>query len=165
MANGWHSPTGSRTQEVRSDSPRVLRPARRDLEHHASRKTCEFLSQWEGESTTTQEEEEKQHHPKEGMGEGWHSPPAKGERDSSTTQKQKRRKQHHPQEEKEGSTDPKREGNSLSPSFFWAAVLSPPRCSLLLLMVLPSSASFGWPGHHLFLNDTEFNLIELKIQK
>ena len=56
MAKGWHSPTGSRMQQVRSsldvlihghgepESPRVLRTAERDLEHHASRKTCGFLS-------------------------------------------------------------------------------------------------------------------------
>ena len=57
MAKGWHSPTDSRTQQVHSSldvhihdhvlsrhTQRVYRSAGRELEHHASRYTCGFLS-------------------------------------------------------------------------------------------------------------------------
>ena len=57
MAKGWHSSTSSRTQQVHSSldvhihghglsrhTQLVYRSAGRDLEHHASRNTCGFLS-------------------------------------------------------------------------------------------------------------------------
>ena len=73
MAKGWHSPTSSRTQQVQSSldvhshghvlsrhTQRVYRHAGRDLEHHARRYTCGFLSEGQGES------EKKKTRPAEG---------------------------------------------------------------------------------------------------
>ena len=90
------------------------------------------------------------------------APPARREReDSRSTQTKERAKQDHPKEVKEGSTNPKGQGNfrRLSPlggGAFPHSLRAPPSFGgaaflTLLWVVLPSSASFGWRGRTLFV--------------
>ena len=99
----------------------------------------------EGEAPPSQEEQGSTTQ----LGKGGTTALPKGGREAQQAHPKEGEEKAAPKVVKEGRTTQKEREIS---SFFLAVVRSSPRCGpFLLLMVLPSSAFFGWRGFHLFL--------------